>query len=314
MRTAATTMMLISLLTASACPGSPWYETYSPPSDARFEGISAEPHTLFGRPPENGPITEDCCLPTCIYYEDGQKKTWTSPVYSKEDLQALLDDWVLAEPWPVFEGNDFNPPADDELEDPSVERVCAVRPRLEEWDGSPPAPYDLIDYESIADAKADGAMVTHRGRCGACSSLQNLAVYIARPNLTEPIRRCGFTGLIDRDLSRLACIASLGFDLPCAQAWDFNTRNTQDACLRVCGKASNRKAPGNIRYECNPNAFVPDDIDLVNDCLACDEEFSIALFRKAAGRSRRSSGLPSPVCRRCDGVFRVEHYYPLPKR
>lgn len=313
MRLLATAFMLTVAAAVAACEPQCAPSTYTPPSDARFAGFSAEPYTLFGRPPEDGPVTEDCCMPTCVYYEDGQKKTWTAPVYLAEDLQALTDDWVLAEPWPVFEGNDFNPPPQDEIEDPSLEWVCAVRPRTDAWNGSGPVPYDLVNYESQAEAEADGAMVTHAGRCGACSSLQNLAVYIAMPNLTEPIRKCGFTGLVDRDLSRLACIADLGFDLPCAQAWDFNTRNTQEACLKFCGKPSARKAPGNVFYECNPDGFVPDDIDLVNDCLACDEEYSIELFRRAAGRSRRSSGLPSPICRRCDSVLRVEHYYPLPR-
>ncbi len=309
---APTNSLVLVLALAGACNPGTASEPYSSQDYERFQGLDANRHTLFGLPPENGPIDESCCMPTCAYFEDGELKTWTAPRYTKEDIQALRDDWVLAEPWPVFEGNQFrpSPPAGT-----SDEWVCAVLPRPDlqtEEDG--PMPYDLVSYETRAAAEEDGAMLTHAGRCGACSSLWNLAVYIANPNLTEPVRRCGITGLIDRDLSRLACIASLGFDLPCAQAWDINTRNTQKECLKVCGEPGSRKEPGNKPYECDPEAFIPVDINLVNDCLACDEEYSLRLFRGAAGRARRNSGLPSPICRTCKDVERIEHRYPVPGR
>jgi len=307
-----TTVLVLVFAACGGCKTESPLEEYERPSYQRFEELEAGRHTLFGLPPENGPITEACCMPTCTYFEDGQLRTWTAPQYTVEDLQALRDDWELAEPWPVFEENELAPPPADV---PIEQGVCAVLPRfdLKNGEGSP-MPYDLVDYETRNEAEQEGAMVTHSGKCGACSSLRNLAVYIANPNLTEPVRRCGITGLIDRDLSRLACIASLGFDLPCAQAWDINTRNTQKECLRVCGEPGARKRPGNKPYDCNPEGFVPDDINLVNSCLACDEEYSLRLFRDAAGRSRRNSGLPSPICRTCIDVRRIEHRYPVPGR
>lgn len=312
-RSSATSPVLFFLLAATGgCGEGPGSEPFTPPDYMRFQEFDAGRHTLFGLPPENGPIGEECCMPTCTYVEDGEIKTWTAPQYTDEDLQALRDDWELAEPWPVFEGNDFETPA---LEEGVNTWVCGVLPRPDlQGDEGGPMPYDLVSYETRAEAEKAGAMVTHGGKCGACSSLRNLAVYIANPNLTEPVRRCGLTGLIDRDLSRLACIASLGFDLPCAQAWDINTRNTQKQCLRVCGDPSVRKAPGNKPYECNPEGFVPNDINLVNECLACDEEYSLRLFRAAAGRSRRGSGLPSPICRTCENVQRIVHRYRVPGR
>lgn len=303
---------VLTLALAGSCTPTAPSEDYVPPSYERFDDVEVGRHTLFGVPPENGPVSESCCAPTCAYVEDGETKTWTAPRYTEKDLQALWNDWELAEPWPVFVGNEFDPPPQA---GPIEQGVCGVLPRPDLRNGpSAPMPYDLVDYPTRTDAEKDGAMVTHGGECGACSSLRNLVVYIANPNLTEPVRRCGITGLIDRDLSRLACIASLGFDLPCAQAWDINTRNTQKACLRVCGKPGARRAPGNKPYECSPDGFVPNDINLINACLACDEEYSLRLFRRAAGRSRRNSGLPSPICRTCEGVRRIEHRYPVPGR
>lgn len=314
MRKATATQIALLLVLGGACNGSPRLKDYAPPDYSRFESLDAGRHTLFGVPPENSPIKEGCCMPTCAYIEDGETKTWTAPRYSKEDLVALYDDWELAEPWPVFENNDFELPA-QEPGDAFIDWVCAVLPRLDLKNGEGgPTLYDLVNYPSEADAEEAGAMVTHGGKCGACSSLRNLAVYIINPNLTEPIRNCGITGLIDRDLSRLTCIASLGFDLPCAQAWDINTRNTQKECLAVCGDPGERKAPGNKAYECDPDAFLPTDINLVNACLACDEQYSLEIFRAAAGRSRRGSGLPSPICRTCKEVQRIVHRYPVPSQ
>lgn len=310
-RLRAITIAIPFVLTAAGCPA-PSDDADFPVDYSRFEGLEAGRHTLFGLPPsdDDAPIGEECCMPTCAYLEDGEIKTWTAPQYTEEDLVALREDWKLMTDSPVFESNDFVLPPDDV--DISA-GVCAVLPHPELRDEEGPMPYDLVTYDSDAEAEKAGAMVTHSGRCGACSSLSNLAVYIAYPNLTEPVRGCGFTGLVDRDLSRLICLASLGFDLPCAQAWDFNTQNTQKECLRECGKPSARRQPANLPYECDPEGFVPSDVNLVNACLVCDEEESLRIFRSAAGRSRRGSGLPSPICRTCDNVKRLVHRYPLPE-
>lgn len=336
MRMIRVTLLLLSFALLGACNQDPLFKEVAQSDYDRFEERNAAIHTLFGLPPENGPdapIGEDCCMPTCAYeVEDEaqgdeaepQIRTWTAPRYTLEDMRALYDGWKLAEPWPLFEGDE--PDVTVENQDPELAAFCAVvpRPDLKTGEGGP-MPYQLetipssaeawssAEAESMADFLPEGAMITHRGACGACSSLRNLAVYIANYNLTEPIRACATTGLFDRDLSRLACIASLGFDLPCAQAWEINTLNTQELCVAICGRPRNRTAPSNKPFQCGPDQFVPPDIKLVNDCLACDELFSLELFRAKAGRSRRGSGLPSPICRRCDTVFRVEHRYPVPE-
>ena len=49
----------------------------------------------------------------------------------------------------------------------------------------------LVSYDSYADALDAGAHVTHTGRCGLCSPLQDLAVYMREPDLTDLVRQCG---------------------------------------------------------------------------------------------------------------------------
>lgn len=300
-----------ALLVLLGCDPGPLFPEPPADADARFEGLEPASYTLFGRPGDDG-VNPECCMPSCSYEEGGETRVWTAPLYTREDMQALYWDWKLEPEWPVFQDNEFRPT--EEPPDPRIPWVCAVVP-LPERRRNPddPMPYELVDYPSRAAAEAAGAMVTHSGRCGACSSLQNLAIYIAYPDLTTPVRKCALTGIFDSGFSRLACIASLGFELPCAQAWDLNTQNTQKKCISVCGGPKKRKRPANVKYECGPGKFVPADIKLVSDCLACDELFSLEVFRAAAGRSRRGSGLPSPICRRCDTVERIEHFYPMPE-
>jgi hypothetical protein len=306
-RSTTTPFLLIFVLTG-ACDTAPLLTEIPQSTYDRFDGLDAGTHTLFGLPPENGPITEACCMPTCAFQQGKNLNYFTSPRYTKEDMETLYDGWELVE----HQGNPCPPlPLDWKPDNPK--KVCAVlpRPELEHGDAMP---YELHDFGSAEEAQLCGAQVTHSGQCGACSSLQNLAIYIANPNLTEPIRACAMTGLVDRDLSGLACIASLGFDLPCARAWYANTENTQELCIAICGRRKNRTAPGNKPFECEEFEGTPEDIKLVNDCLACDELFSLDLFRKAAGRSRRGSGLPSPICRTCEGVYPVVHRYSKPDR
>ena len=213
------------------------------------------------------------------------------------------------------------PPPRTPAEAARTPRFCAVEPLPEERKrDDDPMPYNLRNARDEAQAEREGWMITHRGACGACSSLQNLAIYIAYPDLTEPVRGCGIGGLFNGSLSRLACIASLGFDLPCAQAWDLNTESTQAGCLTVCGNRRNREGahnkpylkedeapPGQNAY-CSENGLrVTNELLILNDCLVCDEVLSGDQFKAAAGRTRRASGLPSAICRLCKEVSPIDH-------
>ena len=143
---------------------------------------------------------------------------------------------------------------------------------------------------------ADGATVTHYGPCGLCSSLQDLAVYIRHDDLTTPVRTCGILGLSESDDTNLQCLLDLGFTPACAQIWFYNTAHTRSACFSLCIGALD-------------DPFNREDGTL-NPCLQCDEDVSGPIFKSIAGRTRRNSGLPSAICRPCDGVARVNHAYP----
>ncbi len=247
-------------------------EVLAPPPDAC--------DALFGAPNERTGLGADRCRPAC----GCGSSQWTATTFDPARLAALrayrhLDavpeinvDPYLSPPRAIAEG-----------------AVCAVV--LEERTART---YRLRDFDSAASAAAAGAFVTHGGACGACSPLADLAVYAERPDLTEPVRACGLRGGGHAGL--VECIRALGFTLPCAQAWAYNTEHTRDQCGEICIRML--RAPYNLAD------------GRINPCLACDEERSGEVFKAVAGRTRRNSGTPSAMCRPCGETLRIPHDYP----
>jgi hypothetical protein len=239
---------------------------------------------LFGNPGPSTGLSSAQCRPECACGEGA----WVAPGYDAAFIQSLVDQWVLAEPLPELTADPYlAPPPPDEPSD----TVCAVLP------GAPanPRPYRLQTYASLAEARAAGAHPTHFGRCGLCSTLANLAVFIRNNDLTAPVRACGVTGMSQGDSANLACLEALGFERPCAQIWLYNTLHTRTVCLDVCMRALG--SPYHL----------PDGT--LNPCLTCDEEQSGPVFKAVAGRTRRNSGLPNAICRPCSEVRPLVHAY-----
>ncbi len=156
--------------------------------------------------------------------------------------------------------------------------------------------YRLATFPGEAEARAAGFSVTHLGACGTCSTLQDLAVYLERRDLTTPVRRCGV--LHATEAGTVACLERLGFSPACARTWFFDLRNTRHECLGVCLLSW-------VEHE--PDTTGPER--RLNDCLRCDEERSGPVFKATAGRTRRSSGIRSSIPRPDEDVARVAHDY-----
>ena len=154
--------------------------------------------------------------------------------------------------------------------------------------------YRLATFGTADDARAAGFAVTHTGACGTCSTLQDLAVYLEKPDLTAPVRRCG---IVPGDAASLACIEKLGFSVPCAETWFYNARNTRRECFGVCVKS----------WIVGEPSTGPDG--RLNACLQCDEDRSGPVFKATAGRTRRNSGLRSSIARPDEEVAHVVHDY-----
>ena len=169
--------------------------------------------------------------------------------------------------------------------------VCGVRL---EPDG---IHYRLATFPGEGEARAAGFAVTHVGVCGTCSTLQDLAVYLEKPDLTSPVRWCGIRLLESR---AIACLERLGFSPACARTWYDNARNTRRECLGTCLWSWVRGEPS------------ADPDGRLNACLQCDEDRSGPVFKAIAGRTRRNSGIRSSIPRPDDEVAHVVHDYVPP--
>ncbi len=154
--------------------------------------------------------------------------------------------------------------------------------------------YRLATFANPAAARAARFAVTHVDACGTCSTLQDLAVYLEKPDLTAPVRECGISWSASASLT---CLEHLGFSAACAQTWLFNVQNTRRECLSVClWSWIEDEAPTRADGRLNP-------------CLQCDEDRSGPVFKAAAGRTRRNSGIHSSIPRPHDEIAPIVHDY-----
>ena len=174
--------------------------------------------------------------------------------------------------------------------------VCAIR-----FIGEDQVDYELRGFESAAVASAGRFIVTHQGRCGSCSSLSDLAIYLATPDLTTPARQCsrrfGMSG-------KKHCFEEqVGFTPYCAESWAYNARQTKAQCLGTC---IGDYGFFNLLFKRYPGENVNSSGQL-RPCLQCDEEKSGPGFKYSAGRTRRNSGIESAISRPGSEIYPVDH-------
>ena len=217
----------------------------------------------------------------------------------------------------------------------AAQEVCAVR-----FEPGQQRSYRLQTFVSAQAAQAAGWTITHQYHCGACSSLQDLAVYIGLPDLTAPARLCAKRGYgQNANLGKVkACIEeSTGLSPACAESWAYNAMHTAQNCMGVClqtyggGKSEGLDVLARARgayqllvqekfQSCPPQvpssnravrqvlqqAGCPlenEKTGKLNACLWCDERISGPGFKYQAARTRRNSGLQSEIPREHDKLF-----------
>jgi hypothetical protein len=175
-------------------------------------------------------------------------------------------------------------------------KVCALR-----FQDAGRSDYELQNFESPEAASAAGFLVTHQGRCGSCSTLLDLAVYLATPDLTTPARQCARRAGLRR---KKQCFQDeLGLTPYCAESWAYNALNTRRECLGTCIADYGLV---NLILNRYPGANTVESGQL-RPCLQCDEQKSGAGFKYSAGRTRRNSGIESAIPRPDDEIYPVDH-------
>lgn len=278
------TGLLLSGFTSWACSNdSPTREPMAPATAPQSGGGSGNVQAcdrLFGRPNEKTGLGADQCAPSC---ESCGESPYTPATASNERLTRLRE-LTLRNTTPLLETDPYEQAA---LWQESSTEVCAVLLAGPQ--------YELATYASRIDAETAGAVTTHTGACGACSSLQDLSVYLEVADLTDPVRRCGVRKITSGVDAIAECISELGFSPECSQIWAYNSLHTREECLDECLDAI--------------DATYHQEDGSPNLCIQCDEEKSGPVFKAVAGRTRRNSGLPTALCRPCQGVARLSHDY-----
>ena len=246
------------------------------------ETCDVQRQPLFGRPSANTGLSQEACSPVCENCED---EGFESKLYAQDFINWLQGLELLNPP----QGLTANPYGDAQNALPTdSELACVVQIQSD-------TTYRLESRGLTAELNPLQEFITHRGECGLCSSLEDLAVYMANPDLTAPVRECGARGFTDGEQAQLECLSEIGFSEPCAQIWLYNIINTRQNCLALC-----------LEYLEEPHHLEDGSL---NPCIQCDEDKSGPVFKKVAGRTRRSSGLASGLCRPCESVFPLLHDY-----
>lgn len=175
--------------------------------------------------------------------------------------------------------------------------VCALK-----FIDSKETKYLLKTFKGQEEAKRKGWFVTHKYKCGTCSSLKDLAVYMAKPDLTEPVRYC--TKKMGLRRIKNCLVHKVGFTERCSESWAYNADHTKKRCIGVCIKdygliniITNNMQGSNV-----------DQKGKLRPCIACDEYRSGPGFKYAAARTRRWSGLVSAIKRGADEVYPINHF------
>ena len=232
---------------------------------------------LFGLPNEQSGVGLDRCSLSCLC--EGEDHTYSQPMMTSEFFA-----YIHSNPIPPLDANPYQQA--DALMPPKPSQACVIEMNDELRQYS-------LQTKMINEVTA--SQITHLGACGACSSLQDLLVYLTHVDLTDPVRRCGLQGITQGMNANLECLSDLGFSESCAVIWYYNTLNTRTACLDVCLAQLNQP--------------YLTEMGELNECLDCDERESGPIFKQYSGRTRRNSGLASAICRPCDSVARLPHDY-----
>ena len=179
----------------------------------------------------------------------------------------------------------------------SDQSVCAVK-----FTDDTEKSYYLKTFKNNYEAESEGYIVTHKNKCGTCSSLKDLAVYIAKPDLTSPARFCSTKLTLGR--VKNCMMNKLGFSEYCSETWAYNAYNTRLKCIGICIKDYGLK---NIILN-NIEGSIMDKNGGLRPCVACDEYRSGPGFKYTAGRTRRQSGLKSRILRKKEEIYMVNHF------
>jgi len=153
----------------------------------------------------------------CITGDEETCPTEAPPTEFRADYVAFLQSLEVTNPFELscdpYQDDDTceTTPPQSNLTALGDAAACGVIYEMEGLsDDQCPTRYSLVSYASVDDLEAEGAVLTHHGACGVCSSTQDLAVYIEYPDLVTKGTECSIRGILDFD-DGVACYQEVGY-------------------------------------------------------------------------------------------------------
>lgn len=185
----------------------------------------------------------------------------------------------------------------------TTEGVCAFKftTNNSTCDGRP---YELISYSSSDAATADGAVVTHKGPCGVCSSAQDLSVRMKHvTDLASKTLPCAVVYKLDTQSSSevrfaelFTCVKNLGFSDPCGELWAHYLATNGNLCASNCSKG----------YTGVPVLNGDPPNCTLSECLQCSADIFQDDFDMLSGRTMSASGIIDAIARPCSTFYPVD--------
>jgi hypothetical protein len=179
----------------------------------------------------NSAASSGCGNCWCVLDDDSEKcppepKNYSTSVDLQETLisQIPLNQYTLnCDPYDESVPCDTYPPLPANVSDTAV---CALNYNKGCTE------YNMTTYESREEAIFDGALVTHLGACGTCSTTQDLAVYMRVTDMTSAGEVCSVKALINEQAG-LQCYLDMGMTLPCSWTWLYDGLYDSKVCSNL---------------------------------------------------------------------------------
>mmetsp|Transcript_15437 Transcript_15437/g.31975 ORF Transcript_15437/g.31975 Transcript_15437/m.31975 type:complete len:471 (+) Transcript_15437:516-1928(+) len=157
--------------------------------------------------------------------------------------------------------------------------------------------YRLKTVSSLVNATAAGQYITHKGACGTCSSLQDLALMLEYPDLPYKAQQCFFRSTAVKYVDKAEeCYEEIGFTKACSTTLAYHQKRIVD---KECG------------YQCAAWSYDGDlgkpNCQDVSGCGACVDRLGISTrLELMAGRTFANSGYPSQKAQQCIDIAPVD--------
>lgn len=162
-----------------------------------------------------------------------------------------------------------------------------------------PDEYELVSYPSWEAAEDAGAVVTHTGPCGVCSTTKDLGVMMTTRDFGDILAQCllqfGVFGFNIKNI--IECAQEVDLSPDCLKMLIWGSRQTTEDCADVCSENADLE---NLDLQGSPPECK------LNSCAQCtiDKQDFITSY---LGRNNYNSGILAGYVQPCSSYVNLTH-------